>query len=383
MSVHGADEHNDQRVLILAPVGKDAAIAREVLAGHGLPGVVCTDLAALCQEWDRGAGVLLIAEEAVLPDRLDCLSARIGEQPAWSDIPILVFLRGMATRQSIDRLRELRNVTLFERPIRIPALVSTVNTALRARRRQYEVRDLMMELREANRAKDDFLAIVSHELRTPLDVIQGLSRVLALGHAAPGRLAAAAETIGRNVNVVTRLVDDLLDVARLQKRQLSLNVAPMDLAAVITASVDLVRPSAEGKGVRITTDLVPPDAAVQGDAVRLQQVVSNLLSNAVKFTPADGTVTLTLRSAGGEAVITVSDTGVGVSPEFLPHIFEPFRQEHTTGSRHGGLGLGLSIVRQLVHLHGGTVSAHSHGPGQGTQLIVRLPLPVAVSGVAV
>src|SRR3954469_24765661 len=294
MPIQGSDATNDHRVLILAPAGKDGPLAHDVLARHGLPAVVCADVDVLCQQWQDGAGLLLVAEEALFPTGLDVLLAHVAEQPTWSDIPVLVFLSGAATGAAIDRLRALRNVSVLERPIRVPALVSTVNAGLRARRHQYEVRDLMSELREANRAKDDFLAMVSHELRTPLNVIRGVSQTLVQHLAESPRVSAAATTIDRNAAMLARLVEDLLDLSRLQKRRVQLNVEPVDLVQIVETAIDMNRFAAEAKGVTIASEFPPVSSRVLGDTMRLQQVVSNLVSNAIKFTPAAGTIRVRL-----------------------------------------------------------------------------------------
>jgi signal transduction histidine kinase len=374
-------ERQDQRVLVLAPAGKDGRLTRDILAKRGVVAIVCRNVDVLCHEWAHGAGALLIAEEALDAVSLERLGAALAGQPAWSDVPVLIFVHGPATGTSLDRLGVLRNITVLERPIRVPALASTVNAALRARIRQYEVRDLMRELRDASRAKDDFIAMVSHELRTPLNVIRGMSRSIVQKSVAADRLAAAIEMIDRNAEILCRLVDDLLDLSRLQNRRFQLNVAAVSLAEVIDRVVTNIRPTADVKRVGLVVDVEPPPTPVLGDATRLQQVLANLLTNAVKFTPADGTVTLRLRSTTSHAVITVRDTGEGIDPELLPHVFEPFRQGRV--ARHGGLGLGLAIVRQFVELHGGAISARSDGPGRGAEFTVRLPLQPLSSSVAV
>jgi len=178
--------------------------------------------------------------------------------------------------------------------------------------------------------------------------------------------------VDRNAEVLTRLVDDLLDLSRLQKRRFQLNVGIVSLRDVIDAALAAVRPNAEAKHVHIVTDLAPPRVLVLGDVVRLEQIFGNLLTNALKFTPAQGTVTLRLRTAGAQATITVQDTGEGIDPELLPHVFEPFRQGRS--GRYGGLGLGLAIVRQFVELHGGVISVRSDGAGRGAEFAVRFPL---------
>jgi PAS domain S-box-containing protein len=228
---------------------------------------------------------------------------------------------------------------------------------------------------EANRLKDDFLATLSHELRTPLTAILGWSSMLRGGQLEGERAARAVETIERNARAQTQLVDDLLDVSRIITGKLRIDVRSVDLTAVIKAAADATRPAAEAKDIRLQTLLDPRAGPVSGDPDRLQQVVWNLLSNAVKFTPKGGRVQVRLERVNSHVEITVADTGAGIAPEFLPHVFERFRQADMTYTRaHGGLGLGLSIVRQLVELHGGTVRAESEGEGRGTTFTVSLPL---------
>jgi PAS domain S-box-containing protein len=227
----------------------------------------------------------------------------------------------------------------------------------------------------ANRIKDEFLAVLSHELRSPLNPILGWSRLLQDRKLDEKRTRYALETIERNAKLQVQLIDDLLDVSRILRGKLSLNVTPVNLAATITAALETVRLAAEAKSIQIQTMLQPDVGQVLGDSGRLQQVIWNLLSNAVKFTPQGGRVELRLEQVDTYAQITVSDTGKGIHPDFLPHVFEYFRQADSATTRQfGGLGLGLAIVRQIVELHGGTVQAASPGIGQGATFTVRFPL---------
>jgi signal transduction histidine kinase/CheY-like chemotaxis protein len=232
------------------------------------------------------------------------------------------------------------------------------------------------EAESANRLKDEFLATVSHELRTPLNAIIGWSEMLRGGALDEGTAARAIETIARNAESQAQLVEDILDVSRVITGKLRLNIGPVDAAAVINAAIDSVQLAAEAKGIRLEVVLDPSARRVFGDAGRLQQVVWNLISNAIKFTPRDGCVRVRLeRAEDSNAQISVSDTGCGISPEFLPFIFDRFRQaDGSSTRRHGGLGLGLAIVRHLVELHGGTVHAESAGEGSGSTFTIRLPL---------
>lgn len=227
---------------------------------------------------------------------------------------------------------------------------------------------------QANRLKDEFLAVLSHELRSPLNPILGWTKILRTGNLNSERTAHALETIERNAKLQSELIEDLLDVARILQGKLSLNARPVNAAMMIQSAIETVRLAAESKGVAIATRLSDV-GEVLGDATRLQQIVWNLLSNAVKFTPEAGRVTVQLEAVNDQAQITVTDTGKGISPNFLPHVFEYFRQEDgTTTRKFGGLGLGLAIVRHLVELHGGTVAATSEGEELGATFTVMLPL---------
>ncbi|MFL6256224.1 MAG: PAS domain-containing protein [Pyrinomonadaceae bacterium] len=231
------------------------------------------------------------------------------------------------------------------------------------------------EAEAANRLKDEFLATLSHELRTPLTAILGWAKLLADGQINESRTADAFAAIYRNARMQAQLVDDLLDVSRVITGQLRIETVPVNLGEVVEAAAAVVRPAAAAKGVGLNVSIDAEDLTADGDPARLQQVVWNLLSNAVKFTPAGGRVEARVGRAGSQMLVAVSDTGQGIAPEFLPHVFERFRQaDMGTTRRHGGLGLGLAIVRQLVELHGGTVEASSEGAGRGATFTVRLPL---------
>jgi signal transduction histidine kinase/ActR/RegA family two-component response regulator len=228
---------------------------------------------------------------------------------------------------------------------------------------------------DANRLKDEFLCTVSHELRTPLTAINGWAQMLRSGRLDAVQAARALETIVRSAKSQNRLISDLLDVSRINAGKMRLDVAPLNLDSVIEVAVETVRPAAEAKGIRLSALLDPAAETVLGDAERLQQVVWNLLSNAVKFAPNGGRVEVRLERADSHVEIVVDDNGQGIKPEFLPYVFEHFRQEDGGKNRqHGGLGLGLAIVRQVVELHGGKVHAASEGLGKGATFTVALPI---------
>jgi PAS domain S-box-containing protein len=236
------------------------------------------------------------------------------------------------------------------------------------------------EAERANRLKDEFLATVSHELRNPLNAILGWAHMLRLGKLTPANAERAVETIYRNAKSQAQLVADLLDVSRIISGKLRLDVRPVDLISIINAAIDSIRPAADAKTIRLQATLDPAACSISGDADRLQQIVWNLLTNAVKFTPKGGRIQVKLQRVDSHVDIIVSDSGVGISKEFLPHVFDRFRQGDASTTRiHGGLGLGLSIVHQLVDLHGGSVAVHSEGEGKGATFTINLPSASVVS----
>ncbi len=300
--------------------------------------------------------------------------------------PAAVYLFDERRETFIERIgviEALRNVTVIERPIRVAAVVSVVRAVLRARLRQYQMRDTLVALRAArseaeaaSQLKDEFLATLSHELRTPLNAILGWTTMLRHGQVDAAKVEKALEVVERNARAQAQLIEDVLDMARIITGNLRVELRPVALGPIVEAAADAARPGALAKGITLRTSIreVP---VIRGDSGRLQQVLWNLLSNAVKFTPSGGDVSIALGLRGSGVFVTVSDTGAGLSSEFLPFIFDRFRQADQSVTRgHGGLGLGLSIVKHLVELHGGTVRAESAGPGHGATFRIGLPVPV-------
>jgi PAS domain S-box-containing protein len=236
-------------------------------------------------------------------------------------------------------------------------------------------RDARRQAEEADRLKDEFLATLSHELRTPLTSILGWASMIRNGEVDSANVPRAIETIERNARSQSRLIDDLLDVSRIITGNLRLDLHPLGLGPIVESALDALRPTADAKGVLLRTEISSEECLVRGDSNRLRQVIWNLLSNAIKFTPRGGRVNITLNCVEPTALLTISDTGEGISPEFLPYVFDRFRQaEGSISRRQGGLGLGLAVVRHLVELHGGRVSAESTGLGLGSTFKVDLPL---------
>jgi len=238
-------------------------------------------------------------------------------------------------------------------------------------------------LRESNRLKDEFLATLSHELRTPLNVILGWTRMLLADHLSPSARLHALRLIDRNAQAQAQLVNDLVDMSRMTTGKLKLELEPLPAAPALEAALESVRPAAQAKNLTLRTAWHSLSASVVADPTRLQQVLWNLLSNAVKFTPDGGTISVSAEEAKGRVRIEVTDTGIGIDPAFLPHVFDRFRQADSGTTRsQGGLGLGLAIVRDLVRLHGGDVDVHSEGIGHGSTFAVTLPASPEVPAVA-
>ena len=514
---------NETRVLLLPPTRRDADAICRLLTGEKIGCLVCPTLHVLCEEFVRGAGAVLVSEEAMAVDAEE-LVACVRGQPVWSDLAIIVLSRsGAETPRLTTLLPRLGNVSVVERPVRITTLFSIVRSALRARERQYEVRAHLAQLERADqelrgseerlrlavqtgklgvwerdlatdtmtcsasfkanygrgpddpftyadlwasvhpddlpgwrsaveqaitrhtdfeaeyrviwpdgsthwvlargrpafnaeykpvrlvgvvvditdrknaeerrtellesertartqaehagRMKDEFLATLSHELRTPLNAILGWSQILSTGTRDEEDLSEGLRTIERNARVQTQIIEDLLDMSRIISGKVRLDVQRIDLASVVSAAVDTVKPAADAKGVRLQAVLDPMAGLVSGDPNRLQQVFWNLLNNAVKFTPRDGRVHVVLQRVSSHCEVSVTDTGEGIRPDFLPMVFDRFRQADASSTRrHGGLGLGLAIVKQLVELHGGSAAASSPGLGKGSTFTVLLPV---------
>ena len=360
---------DDHVVVWAAP--KDARLTCEFLTAAGLQCVPVTGWHEARAVLREGVGVLILAGEILTLDVVAELEGHVRVQPAWSDLPIVIVAAAHQTER-LDLIDGLGNVSVLQRPLSLSTLRSTVTAALRARRRQYQVRELLQLRDDADRRKDEFLAMLAHELRNPL---APLRTGLQLLHLQPsdevvGRTYAMME---RQIAHITRLVDDLLDVSRLTRGTITLQKQVVDLGACVRQVVDTFAAVAAQKDVQLLVD-VADDALVDADPVRIEQMVGNLVSNAIKFTPERGSVLLVARVEDQHVVLRVRDTGVGISRDQLPFVFELFAQTHRELDRsQGGLGIGLTVVKLLAGLHGGTVSLHSEGEGKGTEAVLRLP----------
>jgi PAS domain S-box-containing protein len=358
-------------------------------------GIRMMALAARDPAWEAAAREL----DALLPlhidqqDRTLTRVVRTGRAEMLPDLPASAQATWSPTSRAEELVRQLAIRSYMVVPlVARGTVVGALSLTTAASGRRFEPDDLALaeelarraglavenarlyrEAQEANRLKDEFLATVSHELRTPLTAILGWLHLLRTGR--PAQVERAIETIERNALAQAHIVDDVLDVSRIITGKLHLESERINLVKILGAAVDTVRPAAEAKALELLVSLDPAAADVSGDAARLQQVAWNLLSNAIKFTPKGGRIEVCLEREGPEALLRIRDNGEGIRKDFLPHVFERFRQGDSTSTRaHGGLGLGLSIVRHLVELHGGQVSAESDGEGRGATFTVRLPI---------
>ncbi|MET0517469.1 MAG: hybrid sensor histidine kinase/response regulator, partial [Burkholderiaceae bacterium] len=366
----------EQRVLLLMATARDAKMSRDVLARSGIEALACAGAPQLVAELRRGAGALMMAEEMLASPGLDLLADALTAQPAWSDIPALVLARQGADSRTLGRILErLPNLTVIERPVRVASLASAVQSTLRARRRQYELRETLDNLHEEDRRKTEFLATLAHELRNPLAPLRTTLALLANEPQQPALAARQHALMRRQVDHLARLVDDLLEVSRITRGKVDLQLSTVALESVIADALELSRPLIDGAGHRLSVDLGAVPLQVVGDAVRLTQVLANLLNNAAKFTPPGGRVELRAERRGDDAVIEVSDNGCGLAPDMQSLVFEMFMQVGGSARAvQGGLGIGLTLARSLIELQGGRISASSPGLGQGATFTISLPL---------
>ena len=500
----------ERRVLVLAPIGRDAELTRAMLAEHGIRSAVCGDLGQLLHEMTAGAGAVLISEEALAnQDQLYLLGERLTRQPPWSDIPILLLAHPGADSASVRQaVRSLGNVTLLERPVRVASLMTAMQTALRARQRQYAARehlndldevakalresetrlkalfdnaavgiaeldgsggialandslckllgerrvalqsmklgelvhvedreDLSLsmhrlftgqisdfitekrlirhdgetiwvkltlalasmagergalgvaviediteqkhaeeDLREADRRKDEFLATLAHELRNPLAPIRNSLHIFRMKGIQDPSVERVTGMMERQVAHMVRMVDDLLEVSRISRGKIELRRELVELASVLRNAMDTSLPLVERGGHKLTVEVPNEPIMIDADPVRLAQVFANLLNNSAKYTPDGGRIDVSVRVQDGMAVISVKDNGEGIPRQMLQRVFNMFTQVNTGSRAQGGLGIGLTLAKTLVHLHGGTIDATSEGPGHGCEFLVKLPL---------
>jgi signal transduction histidine kinase len=388
-------------VALLAPSGRDADVAQRVLASAGMTSIVCTDMPALCAAVADGVGALVIAEEALDVRAAAMLLDVLEAQPPWSDVPVIVLTGEDELSRSIPRaleeIADRANVTLIERPVRVATVLTVLRSALRARRRQYDVREHLEERKrllaseqaarnlaeeaaaraaEANRAKSEFLAVMSHELRTPLNAIGGYAELMELGIRGPVTPEQRQDLarIRKSEQHLLGLINGVLNYSRIEAGAVRYDIRRIPVNEVLCTCEALVAPQVRTRQLTLHYLGCDPALAVRADGEKLQQIVLNLLTNAVKFTPPGGRIDLACIAADGEARILVRDTGRGIDADQLEHVFEPFVQVDAQLTRtHEGVGLGLAISRDLARGMGGDLSAVST-PGVGSEFTLTLPL---------
>jgi signal transduction histidine kinase/ActR/RegA family two-component response regulator len=376
------------RISLLLPTPRDTRLTARLLAESGIATRACQGVRDLQADAVLNTGAVMVGEEWLAMGALDALHEVVAAQPPWSDLPILVVSRVGLESDHIDRvLAQLGNATLLDRPLRIAALTSAARAALRARQRQYQIRAQLealesasRELSTAARRKDEFLAMLGHELRNPLAPILNALNMLRRRERMDPTERRLLETMQRQTDHMVRLVEDLVDVARLTRGTIELRREPVAVDEVVASAVELSRPLIEAAGHGIHLDVQAPGLRIEADRVRMTQVFSNLLNNATKYSSRNGRIDVRIRAEAGDAVVEVSDRGVGIQADVLPHVFDMFVQgNHDTQQVNEGLGIGLSLVRRLVEQHGGSVDARSDGPGHGSTFVVRLPLAAAAA----
>jgi PAS domain S-box-containing protein len=337
--------------------------------------IVSKDINGIVQTWNRAAERMFgyTANEMIGHS----IRTIIPRERWHEEDEVLARIRSGRSIDHFETVRQRKDGSLIEISLSVSPIKTSTGAIIGASKIARDItiqRQLAREAEEANRVKDEFLAMLSHELRTPLNAVLGYTRMLREGHLAPDRRDRAIETIERNANLLGQLVADVLDVSSIVTGKVRLNMASCDLNALVHAATDVVRPSADAKGIELRVETPETSVHATCDGERIQQVFWNLLSNAVKFTPS-GHITVALTNSGGRAKVTVTDTGVGIPAHSLPFIFQRFWQGETAAHRGtGGLGLGLALVRHFVELHGGTIQASSEGEGKGATFVVTLPL---------
>jgi signal transduction histidine kinase len=363
----------ERRIVICAPTGQDAALTSRVYQSVGIGSIVCPNVAELMEQMGRGAGGLLLVEEVISGPVMWKLAAHIAAQPTWSDLPVLLMSQNGADSADVQMAVEhLGNVTLLERPVRTIALIAATRSAIRARERQYLVRD-------ADQRKDEFLATLAHELRNPLAPIRTSMAILKNLQPDSAQITGLRQVVDRQVTHLTRLVDDLLDVARITRGKVVLKKEHILLQSVLDHAIEISSSAMSAKNQLL--QVIQPDTehVLYADHARLVQSVANLLVNAAKFTPEQGQIVLSAAVEGKSLTFSVRDNGIGLEKASLRRIFDLFAQTPVPGEAPAGLGIGLSLARQFSEMHEGSLHATSAGLGQGSEFVLTLPVAVDVA----
>ena len=364
------------KVVVVTPNEVDGSASGAVLAEQGLEVLTVASLAQAAPLVNTDIACVVLVEEAFVESEMPVFQEALQAQPAWSDLPLILIA---ARESSLAALVEgafprSGNVTILQRPLHPLSLVSAVQVALRSREHQVEMRGLLEQRELALRRRDEFLAMLAHELRNPLAPIRNAVHLLGSVESADPLFVKCRAMIEKQSRHIARLVDDLLDVSRLELGKVELRIQTVDVNQSLAAAVDACVPMTGARHHTVNLRRWKEPLTVRADPVRLEQVIGNLIVNAAKFTPDGGTIDVEASVDDGCAVISVTDNGIGVKPDKLDAIFELFTQENVSSGRtEGGLGIGLTLVKRLVELHGGSVRAFSAGSGAGARFEVRLP----------
>ncbi len=352
-----------------------AALRLAAIVDSSEDAIASKDLNGVVQTWNRAAERMFgyTASEIIgRPISLIIPKERLAEEDE-----VLARVRSGRSIDHFETVRQRKDGSLLEISLTVSPIKDADGTVIGASKIARDItlqRAIARQAEEANRVKDEFLAMLSHELRTPLNAVMGYVRMLRLGHVGEGGQERVIQIVERNTQILSQLVSDVLDVSSIVTGKIRMKVTSSDLRQGVEAALDVVRPTAAAKGVVLEVEMPQAPVMALCDPDRIQQVFWNLLSNAVKFTPRDGRVSVRLIRQDLAATVTVSDTGIGIRPESLPYVFQRFWQEGSSQGRQGGLGLGLALARHFVELHGGTISVESLGEGQGARFEVTLPI---------
>ncbi len=359
----------EKRVLIYAPTGQDAMLASKMLTLAKVENLIATNALHLSEELLRGVGAVLTVEEALSSGGRKVLDEFVQRQPNWSDLPIVLLTnRGPDSLSVREAIGALGNVTLLERPVRTLTLITSLQSVLRAREKQYQVR-------ETDRRKDEFLASLGHELRNPLAPIRTSMSVLTHMYPDQAPVKKVCDVVERQVTHLTRLVDDLLDVARINSGKIELQRVLTSFTSVMNHVMELCSAPAAARRIKIDLAMPAEEVTLHADYARVVQIVANIVSNAVKFTPVDGYISIRALVESGCLKIYIKDTGIGLEPAAVGRIFAMFEQSRPpAGQIASGLGIGLSLSRQFAEMHGGSVNVASEGLGKGCEFTVSLPV---------
>lgn len=373
----------NMEVIFVSPNRIDAELTCRLLTEAGIRTLQASDVFSLLPRLPTNLGCAVIVDEALSRHAVDALSEVLARQPPWCDLPLIIISGQENTPVSIlDRIFPYSgNITLLQRPLSPATILSAVRVALRARIRQYEVRDLLSQREQAMRNREEFLAMLAHELRNPLAPILNATHVLKTLPIQDSAFLKARALIEKQVLHMSRLLNDLLDVTRLELGKVQLKKEPMLLNTAITSALESCATMIADRAHTLRTNLARESLQIDGDPIRVEQIISNLVANAVKYTPRGGVIEVRSECEGTHALLSVIDNGMGISPGLESKIFELFSQDEKTLARsEGGLGIGLTVVKRLVDLHGGSIEASSLGVNKGARFSVRLPLTATPSG---